>query len=388
MPAQEIYLAPDYLPGFACKMGACRAACCEGWPISFSMTDYFRLLGVDCSPALRRRLDCAMHLAPHPTPEEYAQIVPRYDGNCPLRLEDGRCALHAELGEDSLSAVCRLYPRGVRTQGGRECSCANSCEAVVELLLRPEPLTFQPTPLTVTPPPEGPRRVQFETAGREQEIRLWLIGRMQDRRYPLPQRLLVLGASLHAMDDALTAHDTDRVARLLSGHEVVDVPMPAEPTAENLRFGLSVMEQMLQIIDEGSRSVRDYGEAVLRVFGQGEEAFRRYVQAREHWEALVPLWPAWMENLMVNHMFFSRFPFQDWPVSLKDEFTALCAVYALLRFLWLGWMADKTDTTAAVDVTAAAFRLIDHTEFDRYAAHILKRLGCGESDSLSRLLCL
>ena len=47
MSRTDIYLAPDYVPGFACKMGACRAACCEGWPISFSMTDYFRLIGVD-----------------------------------------------------------------------------------------------------------------------------------------------------------------------------------------------------------------------------------------------------------------------------------------------------------------------------------------------------
>ena len=79
---------------------------------------------------------------------------------------------------------------------------------------------------------------------------------------------------------------------------------------------------------------------------------------------------------------------QDRPVSLRDEYTALCAVYTLLRFLWVGWMADREDIAAAVDVTAAAFRLIDHTEFDRYAVPVLRRLGCETWDSLSRLLCL
>ena len=34
------YLVPDYYPYFACKMGKCRAACCEGWPISFTLEDY------------------------------------------------------------------------------------------------------------------------------------------------------------------------------------------------------------------------------------------------------------------------------------------------------------------------------------------------------------
>ena len=92
------FLVPDYMPDYACKQGACRSACCEGWPISFTMDDYFRLLGLPCSPELRRRLDGSMQLALHPTPEEYAQITPRYDGQCPMRMVDGRCMLHAELG--------------------------------------------------------------------------------------------------------------------------------------------------------------------------------------------------------------------------------------------------------------------------------------------------
>ena len=84
------YLVPDYYPAFACKMGACRSACCEGWPISFSLTDYFKLLSVECSPELRRKIDGAMHLCEYPSPEAYAQITPRYDGQCPMRLADGR----------------------------------------------------------------------------------------------------------------------------------------------------------------------------------------------------------------------------------------------------------------------------------------------------------
>ena len=135
MEEDQTYLVPDYFPAFRCKMGACRRACCEGWPVTITMTDYFRLLGADCSPDLRRRIDCALHLAPHPSPEGYAQITPRYDGQCPLRHEDGRCALHAELGEESLALVCRLYPRGIRQGEALECSCANSCEAVPEMLL-------------------------------------------------------------------------------------------------------------------------------------------------------------------------------------------------------------------------------------------------------------
>ncbi len=34
---------PRYFPDFSCKMGACRSACCVGWPVSVSMNDYFAL---------------------------------------------------------------------------------------------------------------------------------------------------------------------------------------------------------------------------------------------------------------------------------------------------------------------------------------------------------
>ena len=389
MSDDKCYLVPDYYPHFFCKMGACRSACCVGWPISVTMEDYFRLLGVSCSAELRRRLDVAMHLCEHPTREEYAQITPRFDGQCPLRLADGRCAVHTELGEEALSAVCRLYPRGVRTEDGPECSCANSCEAVLELLLQhPEPLSFHMAPLSIREPEMPHRSCFFETLGRAQEIRLWLIARVQDRRYPLPCRLLALGEALHAMDEALSARNSQRVDRLLRGAEALPVPPAAQAGEEQLRFGLRVAGRMLEMIDRSSRSIRAYGEAALAYFGSDGEAFRRYGVAREHFERLLPQWETWFEHMLVNHMFFIQFPFQDRPVSLREEFLALCAVYALLRFLCLGWTAQHDAVSDAVDVVAAAFRLIDHTEFDRYAVPLLRDVDCTDAGHLSRLLCL
>lgn len=389
MSDDQRFLVPDYFPAFSCKMGKCRKPCCEGWPISISMTDYFKLLSVDCSPELRRKLDGAMHLAPHPTPESYAQISPRYDGQCPLHLPDGRCALHAELGEELLSAVCRLYPRGVRQGDALECSCANSCEAVLELLLHHEaPLRFIPTQLFFALPPTAPRQHFFHTAGREQDIRLWLIAQLQRRDLPLPQRILLLGNALMAMDEALTQQDEARVARLLNGTESLPVPETILPGHDQLLSGLTTAEEMLSIMDAGSESIRAYGEAALSYFGQGEEAFTHYQQAAAQFAALLPQWEAWFEHMLVNHMFFAQFPFQDRPVPLKDEYLALCAVYTLLRFLCVGWTAQHATADAAVDAAAAAFRLIDHTDFDRYAAPILKKLGCDDWTHLRQILCL
>lgn len=386
---EEPYLVPDYFPAFSCKMGACRRPCCEGWPISVTMKDYFTLLGLECSPDLRRKLDCGLHIALHPTEDAYAQILPRYDGVCPLHMEDGRCALHAECGDSVLAAVCRLYPRGVRNGEDRECSCANSCEAVIELLLhRDAPLTFTHIQKDFGLPDAPPRQHLFHTAGREQEIRLWLISMLQRREYPLPQRMLLLGKALHAMDEALAAKDDAQVDALLSGKAAIPAPALRVPSHEKLLAGLEAVGRMLDILDHTSNSIREYGEEALAYFSDSASPFEKYEAAITRFNAVVPQWETWLEHLLVNHMFFVQFPFQDRPVPLKDEYLALVAVYTLLRCLLVGCLAKEGDLTHAVDVAAAAFRLVGHTEFDRYAAPLLRDLGCDDWAHIRLLLSL
>lgn len=383
------FLLPDYFDSFACKMGACRHACCEGWPISFSLNDYFKLVGAECSPELRGKLDRAVRVALHPTPEAYAQISPCYDGSCPMRGKDGLCTIHAELGEDLLSAVCRLYPRGVRMGKSHECSCANSCEAVLEILLtKKDAMTFSERPMDFSVPEPSERQFHFHSAGREREIRLWLIGFMQNRSYPIPRRILLLGEALTAMDEALSKNDEARIDRLLSGEEVPETTEMTEHGHNHLRFGMEIAKRMVEIMDERSDSIREYGEAALAYFGDGEVGSRRYLSAENRFRQLIPDWEVWFEQMMVNYMFFSQFPFQDRPVSFLDEYLALCAVYVLLRFLLLGWMSEHQGMDTLVDVAAAAFRLIEHTEFDRYAGPILKQLGCDDRAQLYNILCL
>ena len=161
------FLVPDYFKHFSCKMGACRSACCQGWPISITMKNYFTLLGIECRQELRDRLDRSMYLVDRPSEDEYARFSMRYDGECALRMADGRCSLHAELGPELLSDVCDLYPRGIRWVPDYECSCAASCEAVLELLIRQkEPLTFRKESLTLRMPRREKRLAHFETLGR------------------------------------------------------------------------------------------------------------------------------------------------------------------------------------------------------------------------------
>ena len=384
------FLVPDYFKHFSCKMGACRAACCQGWPISITMKNYFTLLGIECSAELRGRLDRSMHLVDRPTEDEYAQFSMRYDGECALRLPDGRCSLHAELGPENLSDVCDLYPRGIRTIPGYECSCAASCEAVLELLIRQkEPMAFTHESHTLRMPRKEKRLAKFETLGREADIRLWFIRIMQDRSRSLPYRLAKLGDSVYRMNEALQAKDAAKVESLLEhgvdGNLMMDT---GAVDAEHLLHGLGIVEKMIDCLDGRSDSIRDLGETALAYFGTGRDALENYGIAKEHFESAFPDWEIFFEHMMVNHMFFSQFPYQDRPEKLMEEFVALCAVYVLLRFLSVGCMNEKTEESDLIDICAALFRLVEHTEFDRIASRLLHGLGCNQPADLWELISL
>ena len=385
----KMYLVPDYYPYFQCKIGACRHACCNNWPVTISMKDYYSLVGVGCSPDLRCRLDSALHIILHPSEDEYAEISSRYDGKCPLQNEDGRCGLQTELGENALALVCRLYPRGVRNGENLECSCANSCEAVPELFLKhKEPIRFISLPLKFDLP--APKKAEniFPTAGKGQEIRLYYIRIVQNRSQIIPDRLMTLGIAMQNVEKALRSNDNEQISRLLSQEPELYPGTKEKNTQQQLDTGLKIAGAMLKQVDERSQSVRTFGEEALKWFSLGENSIEKYENAIDNFEKILPEWEVVFEHLLVNHMFFEQFPFQDRPVPVKDEFLAVCAVYTLLRFLSVGWLAIHPSQEDFVDVCSALFRLIEHTAFDSFAANLLKHLGCCSADQIYDLLRL
>ncbi len=354
------YLVPDYYPDFACKMGACRHACCEGWPVCISVDEYFRLLGAECSPRFRTLMDCALQVLRDPTPDRYAQIAPDLDGNCRLRAPDGRCALQLELGEEMLPDICRLYPRGIRAQGSFRCCCSNSCEATVEMFTgRREPLHFLYLPLSLAETEDEPD----EPVKREMEARgLALIRLLQDRSRTLPQRLL-------DVCDALGAFSGE-------GEE------PGLP--ETLDYSVGVMGRL----SSRSETIREYGIQSARKYWDGGLTEANYLRAKEDFEQRFPEWETLFEHLLVNHMFFSLFPYVGGDVPLPETALGLCSVYMLLRMLCLGCVDGETTMDELVDLCADAFRFIDHTDWYEFASLVAWKGGKADRNRVKAQLQL
>ena len=333
------FFSPEYYEKFQCKGGACRRSCCGGWPIAVSMEEYFRLIGMDCSPALRRRMDCAFHFSESGDEACYAKIYPNFIGDCPMHREDGLCALHGECGEDALPDVCRLFPRVVLCFGHPIRLCSSACEHTVELLTESdEPLRFVEN--SGSDALLKHVRTVEHTPEREAIFRFCL-GTMADRS-------LSLFARIHRI-----------AAHLLGGKSSA-----AEQSDEEV---FAIQRALATHYAEHSASVGELCRQSLDAVTSPEEFCTGLTRLEERFPSL---W-IWLEKVFSNYMVQECFPFTARERELPHEGEALSILCAFCLYLLVGY--QPKDREEWIDCVAAIFRLVGHTAFDHNALVIARR---------------
>ena len=312
----------DYYDKFKCKCGDCRSVCCGGWGITVSDEEYFRLIGLDCPAELRYILDCALAVVDDPCPERYAMMKPSYTGKCRLINEEGLCSLQIACGEEVLPAVCRMYPRSLTEN---HAGCSASCERVVEMLMRVEPLSFS------EPLPEP-------MAG--------YVKALQNREKPL----------------------RERTAELLPG--VFDHGYTY--------FYFGLLSMYTAIMAEASERFADTVYKDFYEYGKDKDGEERLYKDIAAFDNRFPEAERWFENLIINRMLITDFPGDD----IKTALCGMVCEYALVRFE----SAACETKEQFVDKIAALYRFIGHTNFNKNSRAAIERAGAFSSDGLSGLL--
>ena len=362
------YIVPEYYYHFKCKCGECRRSCCDGWPVVMSIQEYYHLLGINCSDQLRTRLDCALKICSEPERDHYAQMSSDWHGICMMHREDGLCALQAELGENSLPEVCQLYPRRItRLNEYGEYSCSNGCERIIELLMNMnEPLRFYTEELSVSPEFE----INLPIEKYEQYKKSLSI--IQNRSISLPKRLIVLGNDICGTDIMIGKSDklshAFQVLHAINTYYACSMSVSDYCTASLDYFCIEDKEKL--------------SEEDLNIMGE------KYTWASKQLELILPNWQIIFEQLIVNHMFFNAFPYDDQLVKAEDTFLSLAVIYSFLRFNTLGNISGISDTGQMVDLFAAMFRLIEHSNFRYVVVNLMKAEKYPLSECVTELLSL
>lgn len=334
---KKLWIETDYFSKFKCKADKCKRCCCSGWVIPVSKKEYYKLLTLDCSKQLADKIESCFVAPDFPTEERYRIIAPNYLGNCPMLDENGLCMIHSELGPQVLAQVCNSYPRSLKKVNDvYKANCSNSCEAVIELLLQEDKLTFKAVESNNDP------NIYLNTKQDLTTLVLYLTQIIQDRNYPINKRI-------EKIVNYLNEDDTNKIDSLSAFKQVLNF--------------VSTVSVNSQIYDE-------FKDKLTSRYTLDEDGLKKYKQDEKQFEANYPNWMIYFENVIVNHLYYMDIPYVDSRINPKDCTEGLCLGYGLIKIICSCLTADDHSIENLVYVISDIFHLVEHTPF-YYNAHIL-----------------
>jgi lysine-N-methylase len=354
-----------YADSFRCIGPACEDTCCSGWQVNIDRASFERYQASVDSPL---RVLFAERVLPYPgsrSDKDFARVQLDPDGRCPFLDAERLCRIQAEHGAEALSATCADYPRTARRIDGQpEMSLELSCpEAARTVLLDPQFLrpkdgvsdqreryaSFAAAAAAL--PPAGGNRFQYFW-----EVRRLVFLLLQDRSYPLWERLFVLGALAKRLDEAERRPgdipDLLRSYAEIMAHEKLRGALgrlPARPEAQ-----AALMIDTLVGMARGQRLPRrflDCLEECLAGLGHREgmplgAAVAGYADAyRRHYAPFFAEREYMLENYLLSYVVRKRFPFGEESLSEADEggplleFALLALRFALVKGVLVGMAA-------------------------------------------------
>ncbi len=422
---QSRMLLPEYSEKFQCIGPACEDSCCQGWTVPIDRAAYEKYQSVQAGP-LRTLLDAKILLTPtDPNPAHYARVQMPESQVCPFLNEERLCQIQCEHGEEFLSVTCATYPRVVQTIDNlKGVALSLSCPEAARLVLL--------NPRLLAPNSAGGYQISWLDDGLGEPsllpyfwpIREFVLGLLQNRAYPLWQRLFLIGAFCRRLDTVkaspLTHHVPDAWERkpreALRGFPALYHDFAAAVVAGGLRaamdaipadFGLQ-LDIVLKLTALGSQRARINPRFLecIRVFAAGiglgpnvplKNRIDSYGAAYTH--AYAPFFarhPYILENYLINMIFAKTFPFgvknnvlpAD-PEAAK-EFASLATQFALMKGLLIGvagfygnaFNADHVIHT----VQSASKHFEHHPEFLFQAQALLEARGLNNAHGLTMLL--
>lgn len=266
-------LQPQYVSQFHCIGPACEDSCCIGWRVQIDKDTYKRYR--DCPDSnLREQMDekVKRHRT-DPTEGNYAKIKLNPDGHCPFIDADKLCAIQRKLGEEYLSVTCTTYPRTSNNINGvTEKSLTMSCpEAARKALLSPSAMEFdeceEPTAIR-NANSKHINTSDIKTTHKPQryfwELRIFIISLLQNRQYPLWQRLVILGLFCRNLDQLVAEAKVHDIPLLIGTYQNQIDERAFQEELNNVPNELTIqMELMKEVADERIFSAMTRGQGLV-----------------------------------------------------------------------------------------------------------------------------
>lgn len=403
----QVVLMPRYVSEFCCIGSDCEELCCAVWNIDVDKKTYQKYRSL---PAGKMKDLLNKHVKRNRRESgdsKYAKICLDKEGFCPLLSPEMLCQIQLELGEEYLSDVCALFPRMTNHVDGKiEKSLSLSCPEVARIVLSdPEIIVFD-----VKEEPQNNRPLiigQLSTHDKRikgiqyfWDLRIFMIQLLQNRKYPLAERIFILGTFYLHVQNKLDSGQQDEIPTLIQTYQglidkgdiiksMKEIPVNTlfqlnllkEIMDERLGFGMHMkyreyLEQWVKGMnytggEDQAENARYYREAY-------ENYYRPFIQKHEHV----------LENYLVNYAYMSLTPFKH-RIGVFNDYIFLVLHYALIKIHLVGIAAfhKGLNMDTAIRFIQAFSKNIEHDKlYLSHIHHLLQENGLNTLTHMAMLL--
>ncbi len=383
-------IRPGYAGEFHCIGEKCEDDCCHAWNILIDRETYEKY---ESLPDIQPLLKTCIPVNATPTDEGFAQIrSASVGGGCPFLSAERLCGIQQKHGTAYLSRTCAIYPRHLNTiDGQEETTIRLSCpEAVRDVLLNPVLVPAAEAPSTharyrkfllkkgFVPQPNGDPSHFFWP------VRSFIIALLKDPRYPLWQRLFILGMFCGRLQQLIAEQQAGLIPKLLNDYSDIIVEKKLRAAMEGIP--IQAPQQLHVAMEFGASAARDRS-------GRFDECFKEFLQGIRYdptqaLESCVPAYteasvnyyrpfmeaqPFILENYLLDYIFGQRLPLTKNPdkpgeLVLRDPHAAyfsMCIRFAVIQTMLIGMAGfhrQAFDTQHVVKLVYSFTRAADHGE--------------------------
>lgn len=352
MPERYVCFQPECVDEFRCDGKSCQGHCCKYWQIAIDDSTWKRYSKMKLKSARKGILS---HIKQKKDGRRYIKLSS--NSACPFLQEDFLCRLQRDYGESYLSCICRTYPRIVTCIDGlMERALSLACPVAAKLvLLEKPPMVFEQIELLVDEPIQIREPLQSEGLKHLPELQYAGISLLQDRRFSLDQRLVMLGFFLEQAQELENMEHLEDLVRLYTSDAIAEhAPGMFEAIHFHREQYLKAMFDLLDVLygEQSDLHIWDWQlDYVTKVFGFREDAcevpvdelmkaYEKFYPAAK--KALMEKYGYVFENYLVNEFFGNVYPCRL-EGSFTENFGVFLLGYKLLEFLMVAMAAECGD---------------------------------------------
>lgn len=376
-------LMPAYMKDFQCIGSNCEDTCCKGWRVDIDKKTYKKYKNIKDKEirdiidkhVVRNRKDV--------TDLKYAYISLGKQGMmCPLLNEEGLCGLQLVLGEEYLSETCAMYPRTINVVDGVfEVSASLSCPEAARLaLLNEKGIDFFET--------EEKLKIQFIRAlintqdNMEDsvyryfwDLRVFTIMVLQERKYKLWERLIVLGVFYQKLQECIDNGQAEKVREIINLYTniIKNKDLQDQLKAIPVKYDIQI-EILKRLVDErykmgiaNTNFIKQFAKFLLGINFEKdteyEEIVNKYNEAyNTYYEVFMDRYEYILENYLVNYVFKELFPYNK-SSNVFNAYVMLVLHYSSIKMFLIGIAAHDKGLTeeSVISLIQAYNRTIEHS---------------------------